>query len=49
MSENRNLTIKGAAKGGKIVIIDMADYIEHCGLLLNEQKSSMKNQTQNQL
>ena len=38
MSENRNLTIKGAAKGGKIVIIDMADYIEHCGLLLNDRE-----------
>ena len=40
LSENRNLTIKGADKGGKIVIMDTADYIEHCELLLND--SSMK-------
>ena len=30
LSENRNLTIKGADKGGKIVIMDTADCIEHC-------------------
>ena len=35
LSENRNLTIKGADKGVKIVIMDMTDYIEHCELLLN--------------
>ena len=35
LSENRNLTIKVADKGGKIVIMDITDYIEHCELLLN--------------
>ena len=38
LSENRNLTIKGADKGGKIVIMDTADYIEHCELLLNDRE-----------
>ena len=38
MSENRNLTIKGADKDGKIVIMDTADYIEHCELLLNDRE-----------
>ena len=38
LSENRNLTIKGADKGGKIVIMDTADYIEHCELLLNDRQ-----------
>ena len=35
LSENRNLTIRGAQKGGKIVIIGAADYIKHWELLLN--------------
>ena len=35
LPENRNLTIKGADKGDKIVIMDTADYIEHYELLLN--------------
>ena len=34
LSLKRNLTIKGADKGGKIVTMDMVDYIEHCELLL---------------
>ena len=38
LSENRNLTIKGADKGGEIVIIDTTDYIEHCELLLNNRE-----------
>ena len=38
LSENRNLTIKGADKGGKIVIMDTEDYIEHCKLLLNDRE-----------
>ena len=38
LSENRNLTIKAADKGGKIVIMDTADYIEHCELLLNDRE-----------
>ena len=38
LSENRNLTIKGADKGGKIVIMDTAEYIEHCELLLNDRE-----------
>ena len=38
LSENCNLTIKGADKGGKIVIMDTVDYIEHCELLLNDRK-----------
>ena len=37
LSENRNLTIKTADKGGKIVIMNTADYIEHCELLLNDR------------
>ena len=36
MSENYNLTIKGVDKVGKFVIMDTADYIEHCELLLND-------------
>ena len=36
LSENQNLTIKGADKGGKSVIMDTADYTEHCELLLND-------------
>ena len=36
LSENCNLTIKGVDKVGKIVIMDTADYIEHCELLLND-------------
>ena len=36
LSENCNLTIKAADKGGKIVIMDTADYIEHCELFLND-------------
>ena len=35
LSENRSVTIKGADKGGKIVIMDTADYIGHCELLLD--------------
>ena len=38
LSENRNLTIKAADKDGKIVIMDTADYIEHCELLLNDRE-----------
>ena len=38
LSENRNLTIKGADKGGKIVIMDTADYTEYCKLLLNDRE-----------
>ena len=38
LSENRNLTIKGVDKDGKIVIMDTADYIEHCKLLLNDRE-----------
>ena len=34
LSLNPNLTIKEADKGGKIVIMDTVDYIEHCELLL---------------
>ena len=33
LSESRNLTIKRTDKGGKIVIMDTADYIEHSELL----------------
>ena len=43
LSENRNITIKGADKGGKIVIMDTADYIEHCGLYYKKMKFSIKN------
>ena len=38
LSENRNITIKGADKGGKIVIMDTADYIKRCKLLLNDRE-----------
>ena len=38
LSENGNLIIKGAGKGGEIVIMDTADYIEHCELLLNDRE-----------
>ena len=38
LSENRNLTIKGADKGGKIVIMDKAGYIGHCQLLLKDRQ-----------
>ena len=38
LSENRNLTIKGADKGGKIVIMDTADYFKHCKLFLNDRE-----------
>lgn len=31
--EDRNLTIKGADRDGKVVIMNTVDYIEHCGLL----------------
>ena len=37
LSENDNLTIKGEDKGGNIVIMDTADYIEHCELFLNDR------------
>ena len=37
LPENRNLTIKGADKGGKIVIMDI-NYIEHSELLLNDRE-----------
>ena len=36
LSGNRNLAIKQADKGGKIVIMNTWDYIEYCGLLLND-------------
>ena len=38
LSENSNLPIKGANKDGKIVIMDTANYIEHCELLLNDRE-----------
>ena len=38
MSENRNLTIKWADKGGKTDITDTIDCIEHCELLLNDRE-----------
>ena len=38
LSENRNLTIKAADKSGKIVIMNTADYIEHCELLLDDRE-----------
>ena len=38
LSENHNLTIQGADKGGKIVIMNTADYIEHSELLLNDRE-----------
>ena len=38
LTENHNLTIKGADKSGKIVILDTADYAEHCELLLNDRE-----------
>ena len=38
LSENCYLTIKGADKGGKIVIMDTADYIKRCKLLLNDRE-----------
>ena len=38
LPENRNLTIKAADKGGKIVIMNTTDYIEHCELLLNDRE-----------
>ena len=37
LSENRNITIKGADKGGKIVIMDTADYIKR-KLLVNDRE-----------
>ena len=42
LSEDRNLTTKGADKGGKIVIMDMTGYIEHCELLLNGKEVRQK-------
>ena len=36
--QNRNLTIKRAEKGGKIVVMDTTDYIENCDLLLNDRE-----------
>ena len=38
LSENGYLTIKAAHKGGKIVIMDTAEYIEHCELLFNDRE-----------
>ena len=38
MSENRNLAIKDADKGGKIAIMDTTDYIQNCELLLNDRE-----------
>ena len=38
MSENCSLTIKRVDKGTKIVIMDTADCIEHCELLLNDRE-----------
>ena len=38
LSENLNLTIKGADKGEKTVIMDTADYTEYCGILLNDRE-----------
>ena len=38
LSGNRNLTIKAADKGGKIVIMNTADYIEHCKSLLDDRE-----------
>ena len=42
LSENRNLTIKGADKNGKIVIMDTADYMEHFESRLNVRESFEK-------
>ena len=36
MSEDCNLTIKGADVGEKIAIMDTVDYVEHCEFLLND-------------
>ena len=38
LSGNRNLTIKGADKGRKIMIMVTADYMEHCELFLNDRE-----------
>ena len=38
LSENCSLTIKRANKGTKIVIMDMADCIEHCELPLIDRE-----------
>ena len=38
LSENRNLTVTGADRGLKIVIMDTTDYIEHCELHLNDRE-----------
>ena len=38
LSQNCNLVIKGADKGGEIVIMDTAAYVEICGLPLNDRK-----------
>ena len=38
LSENCKLAIKGADKSGKIAIIDKADHIEHCKLLLYDRE-----------
>ena len=38
LSENRNSIIKGADKGGKIVIKNTGDYVEHCELFLNDKQ-----------
>ena len=42
LSENCNLTIKGADKNGKIVIMNTADYIEHFESRLNDRESFEK-------
>ena len=38
LSGNRSLTIKAADKGGKIVIMNTAGYIEHCKSLLDDRE-----------
>ena len=38
LSGNRNLIIKGADKGRKIMIMVTADYMEHCELFLNDRE-----------
>ena len=38
LSKNCNLTIKGADKGAKIVIMNMEGYTEYCELILNDRE-----------
>ena len=38
LSENHNLTIKWADKGGTIFVMDTANHAEHCELLLRDRQ-----------